>query len=245
MPEKIGEYMVDPRLIAYVRQQRQNGYSDAQIAQALRSQQYPESLISSALSSAASPTAADSNLLSMYVQTYLQQGYTQEQIRAGLIEQGYAEKDIARAMQKKAPAHHTKGLIIFPLIAILVLIGGYFFITLDPITSTPPPTVETSSVRLGEIIDNLLPLAQRNPAAALALCDNVVEGDQGRCILSVSREASNPQYCPQIADPRLRDTCYLEFIYDGNLEYCSQLQLEGNIEYCKTIKALTTTQGSV
>lgn len=221
--------LVDPQLIAYVRTQRQNGYSDEQIASALRSAGYPDSLISATLSSSSNDSVADSKVLRGYVQSQEAQGLSKEDIRSQLIYQGYSPKDVDAAFT----VHHKKPLLfIFPILAIAVLIGGYFLISFEPEQDIQP----AEHVRLSDVVENLLPLANSNPSAAVALCNRVVESDREDCFLTVSRASYDPALCSRIDSVKAKDACYLEFIYDGDLDYCEQLQDPNNIEYCDIVR---------
>jgi len=241
--------MVDQQLIAYVRQQRQAGYSDDRISSALRRQGYPESLISSVLiASSASDTKNDKAVLEGYVHTYLDQGYTGTQVKEWLHEQGYGDKEIERALRKaKRPTTRKKSshsILLFPFLAILLMTGGYFLFTSDLLDPQPAPTgavaPQPGTTSFSEIIDNLIPMAQNNPEGALALCTDVVLEDRSRCILTVSRESRNPGLCTKIEDDWTRDQCYLNpFIYDGHLQYCERLTLESNVAWCDKVRRLT------
>ena len=112
--------MVDPQLLAYVAQQRTAGYSDEQIAQALEAQGYPASLVNAALKDATMAA------LRSYVDTYRAQGYADLQIRQGLVQQGHTARDIDAVLGRGA--HASKALLLFPIIAILILAGGYYLL---------------------------------------------------------------------------------------------------------------------
>lgn len=237
--------MVDPRLISYVRQMRQQGYSDEQIHSGLIQQNYPESLVKAAFASATEPTIADSNIMRNYIQTYLQQGYTQEQVSQGLLQQGFAEKDVSRSMREATGGSQERpklpvGMFFFSFLALLIIGGGVFLLTTidfssEPVIDAPPPSTGT---RLSDIIDNLIPLASENPTAAVALCNKVIDVDKGHCFKTVSTESNNPAVCKDISETDLRDRCYLKFIYEGHLDYCERLELAENIEFCDAVKNL-------
>lgn len=227
---------MDERLIAYVRTQRRAGFSDEQIAAAMRTQNYPESLVQNALR--ADTAQADPGLLRTYVQTYVQQGWSAERIVEQLQSQGFAEADIRGVLERPGrPRRRVSVLLIFPLLALLVLTGGYFFLASDSVVSESPVVSTAEPVRLSDIIENLLPLANQDQAAALTLCDTVVPSDRERCVLNVGRESSDPSLCGELVDSQLRDSCYLDFIYDGNYEFCPRLVLPSNIQYCNAVNA--------
>ncbi len=225
----LGE-LVDPQLIAYIRTQRQNGYSDEQIAAALRSSGYPDSLISAVLSSSSNSSVADSKLLRSYVQTQERQGLSREDIQSQLLTQGYSSSDITKAFR----SHQKKPVLFaFPLIAIGLIIGAYFLFSFEE-----DPISPAEYVRLSDVVENLLPLANSNPTAAVALCERIVESDRPNCFLTVSRAANDPRLCRSISSIEEQDSCYLNFIYDGNLEFCDRLRDPRNIEYCDIVRNL-------
>jgi hypothetical protein len=190
---------------------------------------------------------ADSNIMRGYIQTYLQQGYTREQISQGLLEQGYAERDIARAFREATGGAQEKpklpaSMIMFTLLALVIIGGGLLFVMNFEFPDNeplPPPT--RTETRLSDIIDNLIPLAADNPTAAVTLCNKVIEEDKDSCFKTVSSESRNPAVCEEISDARLRDACYLQYIYKGNKEFCDRLELPSNIEFCNTIRTLPET----
>lgn len=223
-----GEW-VDPQLIAYVRTQRQNGYSDEQIANALKSSGYPDSLVSAVLSSSSDDSVADSKVLRSYVQSQEAQGLSKDDIRSQLLLQGYSSRDVDSAFT----VHHKRPLLfIFPLLAVGVLLVGYFLISFEPEQEIAP----AEYVRLSDVVENLLPLANSNPTAAVALCNRIVESDREDCFLTVSRASYDPSLCGRIDSIKAKDACYLKFIYDGNLDYCDRLRDPNNIEYCDIVR---------
>lgn len=225
---------MDQRLIAYVEQERNAGYSDQQIAQALKSQGYPDSLVNAVLNAPKPDYSNDVQIIKGYVNQYLSQGYTEIQIKEWLKNQGYPASLINAAFPKQHK--HSPGvLIIFPIIAVLLLIGGFFLISDEP----PTPHVIKEPLELKDVMDNLVDSARTNPDLALAICDQVVTDQQERCEFLVAKSSRSPSFCSRLNDPELQDTCYLEFIYTGAYEYCDRLQLQPNIEYCETIKVLS------
>jgi len=224
--------MVDPQLLAYVAQQRTAGYSDEQIAQALEAQGYPASLVNAALKDATMAA------LRSYVDTYRAQGYADLQIRQGLVQQGHTARDIDAVLGRGA--HASKALLLFPIIAILILAGGYYLLNSDSGPGLPPddggPVVEKKS--LGDIVERVIAVSRENAAAAAALCTTIDESDLDLCLKVVGQESGDPGACKEIDSDAIRDECYLPYVYRGRYELCDRMKLQSNIEYCETQKIL-------
>jgi len=232
--------MVDQRLVEYVRQQKQAGYSDDQIQSALVSQGYPQSLIKTAIADASGKTSK--SLLTGFVRAYRAQGYQDDQILSGLTQQGYSQTDAQNAIDavNKPTSHHNGvALLLLPLLAIAIVVGGYLLFQ-DGDAGEPPIPLPKDDVRLGDIIEHLPLVAKENPNAAIALCDTVIDQDRQRCLLVVGQESGDPRYCEEIQDEWSRDLCYMRpYIYSGRYEYCGKLKVQTNIDYCSRVKAVS------
>lgn len=145
------------QLQTYIQEQRDAGYSDEQIAQALLQNGYDQSTVDAALhqeavhqgaganvQSTAVVPQVDNNQLQQYILTYLQQGYNAQQLYNYLKGQGYSPIQLKAAFsavdkqyyQGQLPLevihHHTVGtgavVKVGAMLLVLVLLGGGFML---------------------------------------------------------------------------------------------------------------------
>ena len=225
--------MVDQQLITYVREQLRAGYSQEQIRYVLSQQGYPESLIQAAFRATNTNPKQEKKLLRTYVKDAHRRGVSDYDLEQELLSQGYSQGEVSHALV--TPEHHSKALFIFPLLAILVLTGGYFFISTD---SSPGPRDFVSPdepLRWGDVSRQVLEMASRNPIGAVGVCESLIERDRTRCINAVIMESSSPSFCENIPYDDLRDTCYLQLVHRGNTEFCEEMVTPDAIRFCNAI----------
>ena len=222
---------MDPQLVSYVHEQLAAGYSEEQISYVLAQQGYPDSLIRAAFHAANNDAGIHQSkkILKAYVRQAHKKGESDYEIEQELENQGYEEQDIKQAL---APEHHSKALFIFPLLAIIVLVAGFFFISAD---STPPPVFinPDEPLRWGEVSTQVLEMASTNPHGAVGICESLIERDRTRCISAVILESSPPSLCRSLPYDDLRDNCFLQLIQRGNTEFCSELVTTHAQQVCR------------
>lgn len=147
-------------LAEYVNNLLRQGYSEEQIRDVLRQNNYPESMIDAAFAALGAPTkeraprqrATVEEQLTSYLRTYLAQGYDAAALKQNLLQQGYRAADIDRALgaatgQSVRHEHHIASSTIIKLALLLILVAGISYgiiysSTLLHVQSPPSRTTE-------------------------------------------------------------------------------------------------------
>ncbi len=87
------------------------------------------------------------------------------------------------------------------------------------------------------ILEKVRNKAATQPSQAEQLCmklENQTQKDD--CLFLVVKESNRAQFCQKISDTTTRDNCYMNFIVEGQTQYCTEVQQENNKNYCDRLK---------
>lgn len=239
-------HVTDAQLLQYIVQQEHAGYNEAQIRQALAANGYQAPDIDAAFRDLG-PAKMDP-VVHEYVQQYARQGYPPVQIFTTLTQQGYSPKVVRKAINDVfgplvMPERHM-GTMVFTIIAVLVAVTGFYFITKDGTTSVQPPigNVPSGPPSTTEHINSILLIAeQKGKDSAVRECQaRLIETERDRCVSEVATypSVSDDRLCDQVVDPTVHDACLLSFFTTRFESVCPRMRLRENADTCDSVRAL-------
>ena len=239
--------MADAQLLQYIQTQKQAGYSDAQIKQALITNGYTPLIVEDSFNKLKKGSnTVDPQLLSL-VNQYLQGGMTPTQVTATLSTQGYQPQQIRKAIHDtigSVDSGHHRGVMIFFIILAAMVAGGFLVMILQQQSSPTSNAIQKSPEAItGEVLSTI---NKDGKDAAVRTCKNVlVSDDRDNCIwlVAVSSDKVGPQddiICEQIYDIKIHDSCLLSFIAEDNRfdAVCSRVKLPESIKSCDDVRAI-------
>jgi hypothetical protein len=237
--------MVDPQILGYIVAQERAGYTPEQIKQALLQNGYPQADVDQAFRQLG-PANQDPVVLE-YAQQYQRQGLPAAQVFQQLVQQGYppnvARKAVRDVYGVGLPAEHHVKMLSFLLVAVIVAVGGVYFITSGGPAEEHPSPIDGNvpiPVNPSQVIAGIIVMAKtQGSAAGAAECQNALSGDdRDTCITSVALATEDDAICDMVSRERQKDQCLMNFLDSRFESVCGRVVLRESAETCDRIRQL-------